>query len=66
MKKQEQFHKELKELLKKFNAEIVIEDFSYNAWCEDNKIVVDFYWDSENEDEPTPQLVLGIYEDGDL
>ena len=66
MKKQEQFHKELKDLLKKFNAEMMLEDFSKNYWHEELKIVVNFYWDSKKEDEPTPQLVIGTYEDGDL
>ena len=64
MKKDTQFHKELKELLKKFDAEIVIEDFG-RGWSEDNKIVVDFNWKPDIEEESTPQLVLGTWENGD-
>jgi hypothetical protein len=64
MKKDTQFHKELKELLKKFDAEIMIEDFG-TGWSEDNKIVVDFNWKPDIEEESTPQLVLGTWENGD-
>ena len=65
MEKDKQFHKELKELLKKFDAEISIEDFG-TGWSEDNKIVVDFNWDVEKEDKATPQLILGTWENGDI
>tara|TARA_R110001632_G_scaffold211185_1_gene336566 strand:- start:734 stop:931 length:198 start_codon:yes stop_codon:yes gene_type:complete len=64
MKKDTQFHKELKELLKKFDAEIMIEDFG-RGWGEDNNIVVDFNWDIDKEKESTPQLVIGTWENGD-
>lgn len=65
--KQEQFHKELKLLLKKYDAEIAIEDFGYD-YSSDKKIVVDFNWDEDLSnrinDGHVPQLVLGIAEDG--
>ena len=64
MEKDKQFHKELKELLKKFDAEIMIEDFG-TGWSEDNKIVVGFNWDVDKEKESTPKLVLGAWENGD-
>lgn len=64
MTKDKQFHKELKELLKKFDAEISIEDFSTAGWYEDNKMVVDFNWDIDKEDKATPQLVIGTWENG--
>ena len=65
MEKDKQFHKELKELLKKFDAEIMIEDISTGGWHEDNVMVVDFKWDIDKEDKSTPQLVLGTWENGD-
>jgi len=58
-------HKELKLLLKKYNAELVLLDFSDNH-TEDNKIVVNFLFNKDNHDDYTPQLVLGYYEDGDF
>ena len=65
--KQQEFHKELKALLLKYQAEISIEDFGYN-YSRDEKIVVDFkYEESFFEKYNTgiiPQLVLGYYEDG--
>ncbi len=65
MTKDRQFHKELKELLKKFDAEICIEDISTGGWYEDNKIVVNFNWDVKKEDKDTPQLIIGTWENGD-
>lgn len=65
--KQQQFHKELKELLIKFGAELLIEDFGVGYHI-DSEIVVDFKWDESmfenNETGITPQLILGRYEDG--
>lgn len=61
MEKDKQFHKELKELLKKFDAEIMIEEFGTG----NNIIVVDFNWDIDKEDKATPQLRLGTWENGD-
>ena len=65
MQKDKQFHKELKALLKKFDAEIMIEDVSVGGWYEDNKIIVNFNWDVDKEDKATPELVLGTWENGD-
>lgn len=66
--KQERFHKELKLLLKKYNAEINIEDFGRD-YAVDAKIVIDFHWDKDLynriEDGIVPQLVIGSYLDGD-
>ena len=65
--KQQLFHKEFKELLIKYGAELLIEDFGV-GYCHDSKIVVDFKWDESmfenNETGITPQLILGRYEDG--
>ena len=65
--KQEQFHKDLKSLLKKYDAEIAIEDFGHD-YSVNEKIVVDFNWDEDlsnrTNDGIVPQLVLGSGEDG--
>jgi len=65
--KQEKFYEELKSLLKKYKAELTIEDFGRDCHI-DEKIVVDFkYEESFFESEGTgiiPQLVLGRWEDG--
>ncbi len=65
--KQEQFHKELKDLLAKYKAELTIEDFGRN-YLEDWKIVVDFKYDEsffEKEDTGVvPQLIIGRWADG--
>ena len=61
VKRDTQFHKELKELLRKFDAELMIEDFG-TGWSEDKKTVVDFNW---TEEQGTSQLVLGTWENGD-
>lgn len=66
--KQEQFYKELKSLLKKYKAELLIEDFGHN-YTIDDKIVVDFKYDESFLEEYStgmvPQLVLGTFENGD-
>jgi hypothetical protein len=65
--KQQEFHKELKSLLRKFDAELTLEDFGRN-WSEDWKIVVNFKFDetlfAENNTGIVPDLVLGTWEDG--
>jgi|TARA_B110000908_G_scaffold150596_1_gene184704 hypothetical protein len=61
VKRDTQFHRELKELLRKFDAELMIEDFG-TGWSEDKKMVVDFNW---TEEQGTSQLVLGTWENGD-
>ena len=65
--KRQQFMKEFRELLIKFKAEIMIEDFgsSYNP---NEKIVIDFEWDEDLskkvESGIVEQLVIGRYENG--
>lgn len=65
--KQEQFQKELKALLAKYDAELQIENFG-SGWSDDEKIVVDFAWDEKLSDAVNdgivPQLVLGRWENG--
>lgn len=65
--KQQDFHTELKALLKKYKAEITIENFG-SGWVDENKIVVDFKYDESlfeaNGTGIIPQLVLGEWEDG--
>jgi hypothetical protein len=65
LEKQQNFKKELKQLLKKYGAEISLEDFGRN-YDVDNKIVVDFEFDeslyNENGTGIIPQLILGYYE----
>jgi len=67
IERQKEFHIELKQLLNKYKAEILIEDFGYD-YVSDNKIVVDFEWDEslieKYETGLTPQLILGRFEDG--
>ena len=66
--KQQFFLKELKLLLKKYDAELIIEDFGRD-WSIDDKIVVQFAWDEELSklvnDGRIPDLVLGTYASGD-
>lgn len=68
LEKQEQFKTELKQLLKKYNAEICMENTG-EAYFADYNIVVDFIYDeklyTENETGIIPQLLLGKYENGD-
>ena len=65
--KQQEFYKELKQLLLKYDAEIMIEDFGRN-YVSDNKIVVDFRYDENlfkgHNTGIVPQLILGSFEDG--
>ena len=65
--KQQSFYKELKALLVKYDAELIIEDFGRN-WMSDEKIVVNFKYDeSFFEKENTgiiPDLIIGRREDG--
>lgn len=65
--KQLQFHKELKSLLLKYDAELCIEDFDRN-YNTDDKIVIDFNWDkslAETTDNGIiPQLIIGKFETG--
>lgn len=65
--KQQQFVKEFRELLLKFKAEIMIEDFG-NGYHRNDKIVVDFEWDEDlskrTESGIVPQFVIGSYENG--
>jgi hypothetical protein len=62
--KQEQFIKELNELLRKYNAELCIEDFGHD-YSQDWKIVVDFQFDESLEDTGiVPQLKIGSFLDG--
>ena len=65
--KQEQFQKELKSLLVKYDAELQIENFG-SGWSDDEKIVVDFAWDKDLSekinDGIVPQWVIGRWENG--
>lgn len=62
--KQKAFHKELKELLDKYNAEMMLEDFGH-GYMQDYKIVIDFEYDeSFFKDHKTgiiPQLIIDTY-----
>jgi len=64
IEKQKNFHVELCELLKKYNAEITLEDFG-REYMRDEKIVVTFGYDEslyeENGSGIVPDLVLGTY-----
>jgi len=66
LEKQQAFHKELKELLLKYKAEIAIEDVSPRAYNTDEQIVVDFDYDESLYEKYNtgiiPQLILGRYE----
>ena len=65
--KVEQFQKELKALLAKYDAEIAIEDFG-KEWSPDEKIVVNFSWDEDlanrTNDGIVPDWVIGRWENG--
>jgi len=65
--KVEQFKKELKELLAKYDAELTIEDFGRD-WSSDEKIVVTFNWDEDlanrTNDGIVPDWVVGRLENG--
>ena len=64
IEKQKNFHVDLCELLKKYNAEITLEDFG-REYMRDEKIVVTFGYDEslfeENGSGIVPDLVLGTY-----
>lgn len=59
----EKFKAELSALLKKYDAEILVQDFG-KCWSPDEKIVVDFnsIYGTDN-DRPYSQLILGTYFD---
>ena len=65
--KQQSFHKELKQLLAKYDAELSIVDFGH-AFSPDNRIITSFgFDDSFYEKEGTgiiPDLILGTYQSG--
>lgn len=65
--KVEQFQKELKALLAKYDAALEIQDFGRN-WSTDEKIVVTFAWDEElsnrTNDGIVPDWVIGRWENG--
>ena len=65
--KVEQFQKELKTLLAKYDAEIAMEDFG-KEWSPDEKIVVNFSWDEDlanrTNDGIVPDWVIGRWENG--
>lgn len=65
--KVEQFKKELKELLAKYDAELTIEDFGRD-WSSDEKMVVIFNWDDDlanrTNDGIVPDWVVGRWENG--
>lgn len=65
--KVEQFQKELKSLLVKYDAELTIEDFGKN-WSSDEKIVVNFIWDEDlanrTNDGIVPDWIVGHWENG--
>ena len=65
--KLEQFQKELKLLLAKYDAELTIEDFG-REWSSDEKIVVNFAWDEDlanrTNDGIVPDWVIGRWENG--
>lgn len=65
--KVEQFQKELKALLAKYDAELTIEDFGRD-WSSDEKMVVNFSWDEDlanrTNDGIVPDWVVGRWENG--
>ena len=65
--KRDQFQKELRALLAKYDAELTIEDFS-NGWSSDEKIIVNFSWDEDlanrTNDGSIPDWVVGRWENG--
>jgi hypothetical protein len=66
--KRDQFLKELKALLVKFDAELALEDLGNSGWDRDDVIVVDFNFDEsffEKENSGLiPQLTLGKFFSG--
>jgi len=67
IEKQQNFHKELKELLLKYDAEITIDD-NYIGYTSNPKIVVEFNWDFQFIEKfdtgIIPDLILGRFEAG--
>ena len=65
--KVEQFKKELRELLVKYDAELAIEDFG-KEWSPDEMMVVNFRWDEDlanrTNDGIVPDWVIGRWENG--
>lgn len=65
--KVEQFKKELKSLLLKYDAELTIEDFGRD-WAADEKIVITFNYDEGLAEKINngiiPDWVIGTWEDG--
>jgi len=65
--KVEQFKKELKALLVKFDAELIVEDLGRDC-SPDEKIVVNFNWDEDlanrTENGIVPDWVIGRWENG--
>ena len=65
--KVEQFKKELRELLVKYDAELAIEDFGKD-WSPDEMMVVNFRWDEDlanrTNDGIVPDWVIGRWENG--
>ena len=65
--KAEQFKKELKGLLVKYDAELAIEDFG-KEWSPDEKIVVNFRYDEDlanrTNDGIVPDWIVGRWENG--
>jgi hypothetical protein len=57
---QQQFYKELKELLTKYGAEIAIQDVG-TGYISDKRMIVGFMY---SERYTVPQLDLGVWEDG--
>jgi len=66
MTKDKQFHIELKALLKKFDAELMIEEHFAQPWGGIvTEMVVDFNWKPDLESSATNTLALGGWVDGD-
>jgi len=67
LEKQQSFHKELKELLLKYKAEITIEDVSPRVYNTDEQIVINFDYDESLYEKYNtgiiPELILGRCED---
>jgi len=65
--KQQQFQKELKELLVKYDASLEVEQYGIDGAC-DVKIIVSFEFDKNLYDETgngaIPQWIVGYWEDG--
>lgn len=64
--RRDNFHKELKELLLKYDAEIMLEsEPSVRPYgLDEYKIVVEFNYDLDRDNEYTESIDLGSFEDG--